>query len=125
MEITKKEVLKNVLLEKNTTFLLGAGASVPFFSSLGNFELILSHDKLTTSGRKLIKTIFYKLSISDNSYLIQYLNGHCFCGEKSELMLNILNEYTRFIHNILEFLKTRNSRVSPKRVNIITTNYDL
>lgn len=125
MEITKKEILKNVLLEKNTNFLFGAGASAPFFSSLGNFEHILSQSNLTKNGRNLIKTLFYKVSISDNLYLLNYLNGYCYCGEKSKLMLNILNEYNRFIHNILEFLKTRNSRVSPKRVNIITTNYDL
>jgi len=125
MEIAKKEILKNVLLEKNTTFLFGAGASAPFFSSLGNFEQILSETNLTKNGKNLIKTLFYKVSISDNLYLLNYLNGYCYCGEKTKLMLSILNEYTRFIHNILEFLKTRNSRVSPKRVNIITTNYDL
>ncbi|WP_205527779.1 hypothetical protein, partial [Listeria costaricensis] len=93
MKITKKELLKNVLLEKNVTFLLGAGASAPFFSSLGRFELILSHKDISEEGVNLIKTLFFKLSISDNSYLLNYLNNHCYCGEKSELMTEILNEY--------------------------------
>ncbi|QKI92271.1 hypothetical protein [Listeria monocytogenes] len=125
MKITKKELLKNVLLEKNVTFLLGAGASAPFFSSLGRLELILSHKDISQEGANLIKTLFFKLSISDNSYLLNYLNNHCYCGEKSELMVKILNEYLRFIYNNLEYLKLRNSRVSPKRVNLVTTNYDL
>ncbi|MFB5230128.1 hypothetical protein [Enterococcus faecium] len=45
--------------------------------------------------------------------------------ENKEMMFSILIEYKRFIHNILEYMKVRNSRVSPKRTNIITTNYDL
>lgn len=114
-----------MLVEKNVTFLLGAGASAPFFSSLGRFELILSHKDISESGANLIKTLFFNLSISDNSYLLNYLDSVCYCGEKSELMISILNEYSRFIHNNLEYLKLRNSRVSPKRVNIVTTNYDL
>lgn len=125
MKITKKELLKSVLVEKNVTFLLGAGASAPFFSSLGRFEIILSHKELSEQGVNLIKTLFFKLSISDNSYLINYLNNNCYCGEKADLMISILNEYSRFIHNNLEYLKLRNSRVSPKRVNLVTTNYDL
>ena len=125
MKITKKELLKSVLVEKNVTFLIGAGASAPFFSSLGRFELILSHKELSEQGANLIKTLFFNLSISDNSYLINYLNNNCYCGEKADLMISILNEYSRFIHNNLEYLKLRNSRVSPKRVNLVTTNYDL
>ncbi|HDU3146288.1 TPA: hypothetical protein RFJ98_002884, partial [Listeria monocytogenes] len=125
MKITKKELLKSVLVEKNVTFLLGAGASAPFFSSLGRFELILSHKDLSESGANLIKTLFFKISISDNSYLLNYLNNVCYCGDKADSMINILNEYSRFIHNNLEYLKLRNSRVSPKRVNLVTTNYDL
>lgn len=87
MKITKKELLKNILIEKNVTFLLGAGASAPFFSSLGNFERILSHKDITSEGMNLIKTLFFKLSIADNSYLLNYLNNLCYCGEKSELMI--------------------------------------
>ncbi|EAD5208468.1 hypothetical protein GM58_00595 [Listeria monocytogenes] len=125
MKITKKELLTNVLLEKNTTFLLGAGASAPFFSSLGNFEFILSHPSISSNGKNLIKIFFYEQSIANNSYLLNYLGNVCYCGEKAKQMEQILDEYIRFVHNSLEFLKVRNSRVSPKRVNIVTTNYDL
>ncbi|WP_301389555.1 hypothetical protein [Enterococcus entomosocium] len=75
MKITKKKLSKSVLVEKNVTFLLGADASAPFFSSLGRFELILSHKDLSESGANLIKTLFFKISISDNSYLLNYLNN--------------------------------------------------
>lgn len=119
------ETLSNVLLEKNITFLFGAGASSPFFSSLGNLEQILSNQSINKNGEMLIKMIFYKQSISDNSYLINYSNGIIKDDYKNENMFYILNEYKRFLHNILEYLKVRNSRVSPRRVNIVTTNYDL
>lgn len=125
MKNNKVELLKNLLIEKNVTFLFGAGASSPFFSSLGNFERILSHNKITEEGANLTKILFYKLSIADNSYLLRYLNNLDDNSKKTNEMMRVLNEYTRFIHNILEFLKVRNSRVSPKRINIVTTNYDL
>jgi hypothetical protein len=123
--MSNPEILKNALLEKNTTFLMGAGASAPFFSSLGNFEKILTNSSISEAGAGLIKIIFYKKSIYDNSYLLKYISGVCYCGEKAEQMEQILDQYLNFIHNNLEFLKVRNSRVSPKRINFLTTNYDL
>ena len=121
-----KELLTTVLTEKNITFLLGAGASSPFFSSLGNFENALSYDGINENGKILIKSIFYNKSISSNQFLIDYLRDESTGDEKQEkLMLSILSQYKRLLHNVLEYLKVRNSRVSPKRANIITTNYDL
>ncbi|MBC1800795.1 hypothetical protein [Listeria booriae] len=123
--MSEEILLREMLKEKNVTFLFGAGASAPFFSSLGNFENLLTNDNINVDGKNLIKAIFFEQSIKDNSYIQNYLDKKCYCGEKAESMDNILGEYTRFIHNILEYLKYRNSRVSPKRANIITTNYDL
>lgn len=125
MKLSKTEILKNVLVEKQTTFLLGAGASAPFFSSLGNIERILSDTNITLDGIRFIKVIFYHQSIADNSYLIEYLENTNFENDRSKLMTSILDEYTRFIHNSIEFMKLRNSRISPKRTNIVSTNYDL
>ncbi|MFI3938193.1 SIR2 family protein [Vagococcus fluvialis] len=125
MSISKLEILNNILPEKQITFLLGAGASAPFFSSLGNIENILSDSSVSIEAKELVKLIFFQKSISDNEYLIKNLEGFCICGEKKELLLEILNNYENFIYTINEIMKLKNSRVSPKRTNIITTNYDL
>lgn len=119
------EVLKESLIEKNVTFLLGAGASAPYFSSLGNFEEILSNENIDYRGKNLVKALFYYQSIRDNIYLHHFMFDKCCCNDKKDLMLSIIDEYSRFIHNGIEFLKVRNSRISPKRLNVITTNYDL
>jgi hypothetical protein len=121
----KLEILRESLVEKNATFLFGAGASAPYFGSLGNFEKILSDENISWQGKALIKTIFYDLSIKDNIYLANFINDDSSCSSQKDLMLSIINEYSRFIHNSIEYLKVRNSRISPKRINIITTNYDL
>ncbi|WP_311049635.1 SIR2 family protein [Enterococcus faecalis] len=120
------ELLSTVLMEKNISFLLGAGASTPFFSSLGNLENVLTNSSINKSGKQLIKALFYDTSIANNIYLMDYLQD-CLLddGEDEKIMHSILLQYKRFIHNILEYMKVRNSRVSPKRTNIITTNYDL
>jgi len=120
-----KETLTSILTEKNITFLLGAGTSAPFFSSLGNLENVLTHSGISENGRLLVRSIFYEKSIAKNSYLLDYTNDQLLNDNDGKQMLSILFEYKRFIHNIIEYLKVRNSRVSPKRVNIITTNYDL
>ncbi|WP_288396034.1 SIR2 family protein [uncultured Vagococcus sp.] len=125
MSISKLEILNNILPEKQITFLLGAGASAPFFSSLVNIENILSDSSVSIEAKELVKLIFFEKSISDNEYLIKNLEGFCICGEKKELLLEILNNYENFIYTINEIMKLKNSRVSPKRTNIITTNYDL
>ncbi|EAE3409302.1 TPA: hypothetical protein PNM84_001354 [Listeria monocytogenes] len=121
-----KELLPSILTEKNISFLIGAGASTPFFSSLGNFEKFLTSDSIDEDGKKIIKLLFYNLSVANNMHLIEYLNNEEISHEESERKMKpILFEYRRFLHNILEYLKVRNSRVSPKRANIVTTNYDL
>lgn len=125
MNLPKVELLRNVLVEKQTTFLFGAGASAPFFSSLGNIENVLSDLYLNDNGKKLIKVLFYIKSIKDNYYLIRYMKGIEKNDDKTTLMIDILDKYTCFIHNVVEFMKLRNSRISPRRTNIVTTNYDL
>lgn len=125
MNLPEVELLRNVLVEKQTTFLFGAGASAPFFSSLGNIENALSSPNLNDNGKNLVKVLFFIKSIRDNCYLIQYMKGIETSSDKTNLMVDILDKYTCFIHNVVEFMKLRNSRISPRRTNIVTTNYDL
>lgn len=118
-------LLRNSLIEKNVTFLFGAGASADYFSSLGNFEELLSHPMIDKKGKGLLKVLFFHQCIKDNIYLYHLMNERSIDHEKKEIMISLLNEYSRFLHNGIEILKVRNSRISPKRLNIITTNYDL
>lgn len=124
MTISKVKALRSVLSEKRTTFLFGAGASVPFFSSLGKIEEYMTSKDITEEGKRLVMFIFYYIAIKDNSILVEYIKKG-----KSENHLgsgsSVMNQYSRFIFNCVEFLKLRNSRVSPRRTNIFTTNYDL
>lgn len=126
MESSKKfEILKNALVEKRVNFLLGAGASSPFFSSLGNIENVLTRTELTVEGKNLIKCLFYHESILNNQYLIDYLHNSMKSNVDYEPMIDILENYKHFIHSLIELMKLRNSRIAPKRTNIVTTNYDI
>src|SRR5699024_12047967 len=88
------EVLEESLIEKNVTFLLGAGASAPYFSSLGNFEEILSNENIDYRGKNLVKALFYYQSIRDNIYLHHFMFDKCCCNDNKDLMLSIIYEYT-------------------------------
>lgn len=124
MTISKVKALRSVLSEKRTTFLFGAGASVPFFSSLGKIEEYMTSKDITEEGKRLVMFVFYYIAIKDNSILVEYIKK----GESENHLgsgSSVMNQYSRFIFNCVEFLKLRNSRVSPRRTNIFTTNYDL
>ncbi|EME7221990.1 SIR2 family protein [Enterococcus faecium] len=124
MTISKVKALRSVLSEKRTTFLFGAGASVPFFSSLGKIEEYMTSSDVTEEGKRLVMFIFYYIAIKDNSKLVRYIKKG---GSENHLGSgsSVMNQYSRFVFNCVEFLKLRNSRVSPRRTNVFTTNYDL
>lgn len=126
MEININELLKNLLNEKNIVYLIGAGASTPFFSSLGDFEKIMTDSSLSETSKNLVKILFFEKSVSKNSKLFKYMYDRESLDPESIVEIeNISYEYTRFIHSNIEYLKTRNSRVSPRRLSVLTTNYDL
>lgn len=110
-------VLTELLLEKKTTYLIGAGASAPYFKSLGQFETILTNEDLNHYDQKLVKIIFYIASIKDNIELI--------INSENNRRDTIKNEYKHFLYNIIEYQKFMNSHLTPRRTSILTTNYDL
>lgn len=125
MTIENLTLFTRSLVEKNTTVLFGAGASATYFSSLNNFEMLLTNSKISEEGKALVKLAFFYTSIKNNVFLSKYINDEKWNHEYEKEMELTLNQYTRFLHNIIEYLKIRNSRISPRRVNIVTTNYDL
>jgi len=112
--------IKNGLYEKNISFLFGSGASMPFFKNLGNLEDTLTRlRKDETKYDSLIKLLYvdyFKKSIEGN---IQILD------DKNSCNYNVLSQYIRFIKQLSAIMNYRNDRISPKRANIFTTNYDV
>ncbi len=116
----KHSVIENIgqlLTEKNINFLIGSGASTPFFPTLGNIEIALTNTTLSDEAKQLIYAIYFNKIIKKNKDLI---------GEKEvKNKAEVLKSYIEFIDKLTEIMRLRNSRLSPNRANIFTTNYDL
>ncbi|PQF57597.1 hypothetical protein CUS37_13380, partial [Enterococcus faecium] len=78
------ELLSTVLMEKNISFLIGAGASSPFFSSLGNLENVLTNENINEDGKRLIKALFYDASIANNIYLVEHLQDQVISNDENK-----------------------------------------
>jgi hypothetical protein len=108
--------LQTQISEKNVNFLIGSGASVPYFPSLGNIEKVLTDKECSNSVRQLIYLHYFNNVIEKNYDLIDD-------SVKCEYL--VTSNYRRFIRGLVNTMNYRNSRLSPKRANIITTNYDM
>lgn len=112
------EELQKQMAEKNVNFFIGSGASVPFFPSLGNIEMILTERDYHPSVRHLIYLYYFNEIIDKNIELIDFTQ--CETGEQE-----VTNNYRNFIKGITNTMNFRNSRISPRRMNLFTTNYDM
>lgn len=108
--------IKNQLAEKNINFLIGSGASVPYFPTLGNIEEVLTKRGFHESVRHLIYLYYFNEVVSKNLQL-RY--------ESEECENAVTSNYRRFIRGLINIMNYRNPRISPRRANIFTTNYDL
>ncbi|WP_112180334.1 MULTISPECIES: SIR2 family protein [Paraliobacillus] len=109
--------LKNQIAEKNINFLIGSGASIPYFPSLGNIEKVLSEKVDDNSSiRKLIYLHYFNKVVDKNIELLD---------ETYQCEFAITPKYRVFINRLCNIMNARNSRISPKRANIFTTNYDV
>ncbi|MBH0171647.1 SIR2 family protein [Fictibacillus sp. 18YEL24] len=108
--------LQTQISEKNVNFLIGSGASVPFFPSLGNIEKVLTERECNNSVRQLIYLHYFNNVIEKNYDLID---------DSVQCEYLVTHNYRRFIRGIVNTMNYRNSRLSPKRANIFTTNYDM
>ncbi|WP_052948616.1 SIR2 family protein [Mesobacillus campisalis] len=108
--------LQTQITEKNVNFLIGSGASVPFFPPLGNIEKVLTERECSNSVRQLIYLHYFNNVIEKNYDLID---------DSIQCEYLVTSNYRRFIRGLVNTMNYRNSRLSPKRANIFTTNYDL
>lgn len=122
------KILQDLLVSKNVNFLLGAGASAPYFSTLNNMENLITdigNSDLDSTKKEQLKKLlilfFLILSVCDNYSLISRKEDK----ESTPLMNTILEQYTALINIISNYMFLRNSKINPIRVNVFTTNYDL
>lgn len=122
------KILQDLLVSKNVNFLLGAGASAPYFSALNNMENLITNigsSNLNNYEKEQLKNLlilyFLILSVCDNYSLISQKDDKF----NPSLMNSILEQYTSLINIISNYMFLRNSKLNPIRVNIFTTNYDL
>lgn len=122
------KILQDLLVSKNVNFLLGAGASAPYFSALNNMENLITdivNSELESIKKDTLKNLlilyFLILSVCDNYSLISHKEDK----ESKNLMSSILEQYTSLVDIISNYMFLRNSKINPIRVNVFTTNYDL
>ena len=122
------KILQDLLVSKNVNFLLGAGASAPYFSTLNNMEDLITdigNSDLESTKKEKLKNLlilfFLVLSVCDNYSLVSREDDNM----TTTLMNSILKQYTVFINIISNYMFLRNSKINPIRVNVFTTNYDL
>lgn len=116
--MSNDELLKEIktqLTEKNVNLLIGSGASIPFFPSLGNIEKVLTERVNNENVRKLVYLHYFQKVIEKNIELLQ---------ESNQCEYHVTTNYKNFIKHLSNLMHSRNSRISPKRMNIFTTNYD-
>lgn len=123
MEIEK---LKNTIQDSNINFLIGSGMSVPFFSTLGNIELLLTelneNKTLTIKEREIIRVSilgkYFETVITKNPIII---DDDIIEANKTLVMDN----YKDFLVLINTIVLKRKSTILNKQVNLFTTNIDV
>lgn len=109
---------------KNINFLIGSGASVPMYPTLGfalnkpTFEDFVTHEDLNEQSRlKLYLYYFLKIIAPMSEPIEKNISDN----PTNKL---VFDNYKKFIKLIINILHTE-SNERPKRINIFTTNYDM
>lgn len=115
----KMSKIQERLSGKNINFLIGSGASVPFYKTLNlgddkpTLEELLSSSQISEINKKAIYYYYFTDWIKPMKEFI-YEN----------VDKDVRDNYETFI-NILLFILYTSGNENPKRANIFTTNYDL
>lgn len=120
------EKLKNTIQDCNLNFLIGSGLSVPYFTTLGNIELLLTelskNKTLTAEQKKIIRVSilgkYYKTVIAKNPDII---DDSIYLPRKDLVISN----YKDFLVLLNTIVLKRKSSILSKQVNLFTTNIDV
>jgi hypothetical protein len=135
--ITDLDKIKDTIQDSNLNFLIGSGASVPYFKTLGNVENWLTDlEKSPTipdDVKQYIRASIYKayidIAMADNHNIRDYVfsSTEYAADDSTETnrLQNTLAAYFHFLKSINEIIYERRSNTVTKQVNIFTTNIDV
>lgn len=115
--------LKDVVQDGNINFLIGSGLSIPFLSSLGNIEDLLTDlDKRTDieeSKKSIVRASLYK------RYCEQVIFKNIQVLDDDPGAEAVLVNYKKFLTLINSILLNRKNPILSKQINLFTTNIDI
>ncbi len=114
--------LKEIVQDCNLNFLLGSGLSMPYLSTLGNIENLLTNlEKVEAwdGGKSLVRVSLYK------AFFDTALAGNLGILAGNDGSKEVRADYEKFLAQINEILLRRKSTILSKEVNMFTTNVDI
>ena len=114
--------LINYLQTANINFLIGSGASRPFLETLGDVEVWLTKlaqegSDLTDVKKKALRASLYKAYF--DKVIVRNMTKKPDVSYK-----DTIKQYVSFLSTMNEILNKRGNRLTPKQVNLFTTNID-
>lgn len=116
------KTLINYLQTANINFLIGSGASRPFLETLGDVEVWLT--KLAQEGTDLSDVEKKALRASIYRAYFDKAIGRNLTKLPADSYFDTINQYVSFLSTLNEILNRRGNRLTPKQVNLFTTNID-
>jgi len=118
--------IKEIIQDCHINFILGSGASMPFLSTLGNIEDLLTllaikkeEGTISTEQNKIIQVSLYK------KYFDEVILKNLDILSNSELSKNVLNYYKVLLIELNSLLLNRKNPILNKKINLFTTNIDV
>lgn len=116
------KTLINYLQTANVNFLIGSGASRPLLETLGDVEVWLTKlakedTDLNDAQKKALRASIYK------AYFEKAI-GRNLTKLPADRYKDTINQYVSFLSTLNEILNRRGNRLTPKQVNLFTTNID-
>lgn len=115
--------LKDVIQDGNINFLIGSGLSLPYLSSLGNIEDLLTDlDKRTDlddAKKNIVRASLYK------RYCEKVIFKNIQVLEDDGGAMSVMDNYKKFLTLINSILLNRKNPILSKQINLFTTNVDI
>jgi hypothetical protein len=115
--------LKDVVQDGNINFLIGSGLSLPFLSSLGNIEDLLTdldkRNDLDDAKKSIVRASLYK------RYCEQVIFKNIEVLEDGAGTTDVMENYKKFLTLINSILLNRKNPILSKQINLFTTNVDI
>lgn len=120
-----KDDMISIIQDCHINFLIGSGLSMPYLSTLGNVEVLLTElsnsEKYSANEKNQIKALVLKKFFED----VIFKNINIVNGSKEEEYIDVTTNYDTFLRNVNLILVHRKSSLLNKQVNLFTTNIDV